>query len=338
MTSFDAQDHMRAQVAWTMIAQQLGIITSYMTPDHTEIMVNPDGSIWLDARSKGMFDTGERLSPEARRAIIQAVASHSGQICNEEMPQIDGVLPVKHYRFSGLLEPASSAPAFTIRISSPEQVSLDEYVRSGALSKHQEEIVQRAVSERLNFLVVGGTGSGKTRFSNAILDVISRTKHRVMTIEDTPELKCSAPNHIPVYVNRQSAFRYRQALHAALRFRPDRIVVGELRDGVAALELLKAWNTGHNGGLATLHANNARSSLPRLEQLLEEEVARVPRALIAEAVDLIAFMERYSDPHTKHTRWRVRDLAYVHNELDPGTRAYQFTHHYHPSIQGSSTL
>ncbi len=332
--TFESQGHELAHQAWQLIQHHLGVISTYMTPDFTEVMVNPDGIIWVDARAQGMLDTGHRLSPESRRMIIQAVASHSGQVCNRDQPQIDGILPVVKYRFSGLLEPASSAPAFTIRLSSPERTSLEEYVETGAVSPHQADLLRQAVYQRKNLLIVGGTGSGKTRFSNAVLDIISNTTHRVMTIEDTPELQCSARNHIPVFVNRQSAFKYRHALHSALRFRPDRIIVGELRDGVAALELLKAWNTGHSGGLATLHANNARSSLPRLEQLLEEEVARVPRALIAEAVDLIAFMERYSDSHSKQTKWRMRDLAEVHHELAPQTHAYQLRHHYHPSIQG----
>lgn len=331
-----AQGHARETRAWQMVQHHLGHVTRYMTEDYTELMVNPDGSFWVDSRQQGMLDTGIRLTSESRRQIIQVVASHVGRVCNEDHPVVDGVLPLTHYRFAGLVEPATSAPAFTIRLQPKAHSHLEDYLHTGALTTTQDLLIRQAIVNRQNFLIVGGTGSGKTRFSNALLGLIAKMPHRVMTIEDTPELACDAPNIIPVFVNRQSGFKYREALHIALRLRPDRIIVGELRDGIAALELLKAWNTGHNGGLATLHANSAQSSLPRLEQLLEEEVARVPRALIAEAVDVIVFMERYTDPHSKHTRWRVRDVANVHNDLHPHTQAYQLTHHYHSSLKDNS--
>ena len=327
-------EHRRLLQAWQMIQHHLGQVNAYFTPEYTEIMVNPDGKVWVDSHSQGMVCTPHTLSEESRRTIIESVASATSQTVHAELPQLDGTLPIVGYRFAGLLKPAVSAPAFSIRLANEKVLTLKHYMDSGALTQSQARLLLVGVKERQNILVVGGTGSGKTMLSNALLDVMTHSNHRILTIEDTPELKCNAPNHIGLRVIRDSAFTYRQALHLALRLRPDRIVVGELRDGIAALELLKAWNTGHNGGLATLHANSAESALPRLEQILEEEVQHAPKALIAEAVDLIVFMERYTPSGTSARAWRAVDLARVHNRLD-GRGGYALTHCYHETMHQS---
>lgn len=325
----------REEQAWAMIAHRLGRVLDYFAAEYTEIMANPDGRVWVDSHTEGQFCTPILLSEADRRAIIETVATYTGQICDEAHPHLDGVLPVKRLRFAGLHKPAVESPSFSIRLTNGKVMTLREYVDFGTLTQEQARLLLRAMTLRQNVLIVGGTGSGKTMFSNALLDLMKHTGHRIMTIEDTPELHCQAPNHVSVRVNRQGAFQYKQALHMALRFRPDRIVVGELRDGLAALELLKAWNTGHNGGLATLHANSAKSAFTRLEQLLEEEVARVPKALIAEAVDVVVFMERYTPTGSKGHAWRAYDVAHVQNELGQGS-TYQLTHCYHPTVKEAS--
>ena len=188
-------------------------------------------------------------------------------------------------------------------------------MRQGVLDETQASLLWEAILSRKNILVAGGTGSGKTTFTNALLSVLATTGHRVMLIEDTPELSCDSPNMVAVRVNRQAAFDYQRALFVALRMRPDRLIVGELRDGLAALELLKAWNTGHAGGMTTLHANSARACLMRLEQLLQEQLPQAPKGLIAQAVDLVVYIERVQNASGGASR-RVRELVQVHDELD----------------------
>lgn len=319
------------KAAWDMICHHFGPVMQLLNPDHTEIMINADGKVWVDSLTEGTFCTSLTLSVEARRAIIQTVATSTNQRCNEELPFLSATLPVVGYRMAGLVEPAVEAPSIVIRIPSQKIFTLKEYVAQGTVSQNQARLLLQAIKNRHNILVAGGTGSGKTTFSNALLDVMQHTKHRIMTIEDEPELRCTAPNHIGVRINRDTTFSYTEALQMALRMKPDRIVVGELRDGAAALGLLKSWNTGHGGGLATLHADNAKSTLDRLEQLLQEAVPFTPKNLISQAIDWVAFIERYTRRDDGKRYWRVQDLARVQDDLDLTHQTYVMTHHYHPS-------
>ena len=330
-TGPSAEVSVKEEKAWELIRYQLGepVVACLEDEDCTEIMANPDGSIWVETHSKGMFRTDITLGAAKRRQIIQTVASAAHKVCHKDEPSIGDVLPVVGARFQGLIEPASPAPVFTIRLPSSRIVPLIEYVDSGALGDPQFEEIFYAVPLRKNILVAGGTGSGKTTFANAVLRLMGEIDHRILMIEDTSELRCPAPNTITMQVSRQGSFQYHHALFAALRMRPDRIIVGELRDGLAALELLKAWNTGHNGGLATLHSNSSEATLSRLEQLLEEELPHAPRSLIAEAVDLVVFLERYTDPEGQSRR-RVREVTRVGDTLDEQGE-YVLEYLWHPS-------
>lgn len=152
------------------------------------------------------------------------------------------------------------------------------------------------MAHRRNILISGGTGSGKTTLANALLAEPAFAGDRVFLVEDTAELQCSAWDCVAVLTRRHPRpIGVVDLVRDALRMRPDRIVVGEIRDGAAALETLKAWNTGHPGGLSTLHANSAEEALQRLEDLLLEVVAEPPRRSLAQAVDLIAHLRR--TPH-----------------------------------------
>jgi type IV secretion system protein VirB11 len=169
--------------------------------------------------------------------------------------------------------------------------SLEDYVRASVLSPAERDALAFAVHARDNILIGGGTGSGKTTLANALVQVIARdTADRVHIIEDTPEIQCEAPNKLQILVQ-PGVHSWRDAIMAAMRFRPDRILVGEVRDG-SALELLKAWNTGHPGGLATLHANDTRSMLDRVCQLIEEVVYPAPRELVAQTIQVCAHIRR----------------------------------------------
>ena len=314
-----------------LLKHHFGPVYDYFDDEQvTEVMANPDGFVWVEDHVRGMRCTDHVMSVEDRMVILQAVADFNNELVTEDKPSFAGVMPQTGARFHGMISPAVDAPAFTIRMPARRTFSVREYLESGALTKVQTRLLVDAVKGHKNILVAGSTGSGKTTFGNALLRLISQTDDRVMLIEDTPELVCEAPNTFAVRVDRHSYFNYQQALVDALRMRPDRIVVGELRDGLATLELLKAWNTGHSGGIATIHANNARSSLPRVEQLLAEVIKHTPRALICEAINVVVFMERYAIGGGASAR-RVADVACVSNDLSAQGN-YVFEHHFHPSI------
>ena len=256
----------------------------------TEVMANPDGKVWVEKFGVGMVDSGVRVHRNEVESIINIVASSVEEVCNKQHPSLAAVLPESGARFQGFVPPVVSAPMFVIRQRATRVFSLQDYVNDGFLTYERAQAIYQAVLDRQNILIVGGTGSGKTTLANAILQVISGTEDRVLTIEDTPELQCTAPNHIAFFIDRDSGFGWEKAVKDSLRSRPDRIVVGEVRDA-SALDLLKAWNTGHNGGCATIHANTALRGLTRLESLIEEAIPRAPVDLIAEAVDLVVFIE-----------------------------------------------
>lgn len=257
-------------------------------PAVIEVMVNPDGSLRLDRLGEGRIDTGVRMgAPEVER-IIRLVASHVRIEAHAGNPVVSAELPESGERFEGLLPPVSMAPCFSIRKPAAKVYTLEDYVRDRILAPIQAEALKRAVVERRNLLIAGGTSSGKTTLANALLAEMARLDERVILIEDTRELQCSAPDCVALRTKAGVA-TLADLVRSTLRLRPDRIIVGEVR-GAEALDMLKAWNTGHPGGIATVHANSARAALYRLEQLVQETVVTVPRRLIAEAIDLVVFI------------------------------------------------
>ncbi len=260
-----------------------------------EVLANPDGRIVLDIRGEGRRDTGVRLGAEARERVIRLIADHVGEPVTRDDPRLSGVLPGGE-RFQGFLPPVCPQPAFSIRKRPAVIWSLADYVDQGVMTPLQRDALRTAAETRRNILICGGTGSGKTTLANAILAEPAFADDRVILIEDTPELQCAAWDLAPLLTRRHpKVIGVVDLVRDALRMRPDRIVVGEMRDGAAALETLKAWNTGHPGGLSTLHANSAREALPRLEDLLSEVTAHPPRRLVTRAVNLIVHIRR--TPH-----------------------------------------
>ncbi|QFU32316.1 P-type conjugative transfer ATPase TrbB [Brevundimonas sp. Bb-A] len=258
-----------------------------------EILANPDGRVILDRAGEGRSDTGATLSAEARERAVRLIADYVGETVTREDPRLSGVLPSTGERFQGLLPPVASAPAFSIRKRPGVIWRLSDYVRDGVMTARQADVLAAAASDRRNILISGGTGSGKTTLANAVLAEPTFAEDRVFLIEDTPELQCSAWDTVAVLTRRAPvAIGVVDLVRDALRMRPDRIVVGEMRDGAAALETLKSWNTGHPGGLSTIHANSAEDALRRVEDLAMEIVAAPPRRTIAQAVDLIAHISR----------------------------------------------
>ena len=268
-------------------------ISTYLNdPLVVEIMLNPDGSLWIDKLGEGRSFTGHKVNSSDAQRIIFLIASSTGAVCSSENPIISAEFPGSGNRFQGLLPPVVSLPTFTIRKKAIKLIPFEDYIKDGIMTEAQMNVIKKAIWDKKNILVVGGTGSGKTTFVNAVLNVISQTDSRLVIIEDTLELQCTAPD--TVFLRSNEKITMNDLLKATMRLRPDRIVVGEVR-GPEALTLLKAWNTGHPGGCATVHANSARGGLSRLEQLILEAVSNPLQKLIAEAVNVIVFIERFNN-------------------------------------------
>ena len=256
-----------------------------------EIMLNPDGMLWAEYLGRGVEKIGNVVDRNKAETLIRLVASYSNSECNYNTPSLSAVLPLSSARFQAFVPPVVSAPCFVVRKRATAVFTLDEYVASGTLKEDAAKQIKQFVKERKNFLIVGGTGTGKTTLANAILKEMAQYGHRIVTIEDTPELQCDAPNTLQFYTKPEVGFTMQKAVKDSLRCRPDRIVVGEVRDG-SALDLLKAWNTGHSGGIATIHANSALLGLRRLESLIQEVSINIPRDLIAETVNVVLHIIR----------------------------------------------
>jgi len=258
--------------------------------DTIEVMANPDGSIWIEKAGIGVVVSGQSLKPTDRERVIKLIASSTGGSVDVNSPIISAELPGTGERFEGLLPPISSAPCFSIRKPADTPFVLKDYVERGSIAPATANALQTSLQNCDNILIAGGTSSGKTTFTNALLAEPAFLKDRVVILEDTRELKCLAKNCVQLRTHKDK-ISLQQLVRSTLRLRPDRIVVGEVR-GQEALDLLKAWNTGHPGGITTLHANCAKSALKRLEQLTQEAVSFPPCELIAQAIDVVVFMSR----------------------------------------------
>ena len=260
-------------------------------PDVVEIMANPDGSLWVDRSGIGRQKLGG-IEPSAAETTIRLLASHMGETVTPDRPAVAGVLPRSGERFQGVLPPLAERPVFTIRKRASIVFTLDDYVTKGILSAAGSDVIRRAVVERQNILVAGGTGSGKTTLVNAILAEPAFRDDRIVIIEDTKELQCPADDKVELLTkNTEPRVTMTDLLRMTLRLRPDRIIIGEVR-GPEALAMLKAWNTGHPGGVATIHANSAVDALRRIEDLVGEASQIIPKRSIASAVNLLVFIER----------------------------------------------
>jgi type IV secretion system protein TrbB len=273
-----------------MLRSALGpAITGFLEdPLIVEVMLNPDGRLWIDRLSSGVSETGNTLSAADAERIVRLVAHHVGAEVHAGAPRVSAELPETGERFEGLLPPVVTAPAFAIRKPAVAVFTLDDYVDAGVMTLDQADALRRAVATRKNILVAGGTSTGKTTLTNALLAEVAKTSDRVVLIEDTRELQCKARNLVALRT-KDGVVSLSDLVRSSLRLRPDRIPIGEVR-GPEALDLLKAWGTGHPGGIGTIHAGTALGALRRLEQLIQEAVVTVPRALIAETINVIAVL------------------------------------------------
>lgn len=268
------------------------LLTVLNDPRTVEIMLNADGKLWLERLGEPMQCIGTLRVAQAQ-AIIETVAGYHGKEVTRSKPVLEGELPLDGSRFAGQLPPVVPAPTFAIRKKAIAIFTLDQYVERGIMSTQQRELLIAAVRSHRNILVVGGTGSGKTTLVNAIINemVVQDPSERVFIIEDTGEIQCAAENYVQYHTSAE--VNMTALLKTTLRMRPDRILVGEVR-GPEALDLLMAWNTGHEGGAATLHANNAKAGLDRLGMLISmhPDSPKPIEPLIGEAVHLVVHIAR----------------------------------------------
>jgi P-type conjugative transfer ATPase TrbB len=276
------------------------LLAALADPRTVELMLNADGCLWQERLGEGMRRIGEMRSAKAE-AIIKTVAAALDQVVNKTHPLVEGELPLDGSRFAGQVPPIVSAPTFAIRKRAIAVFTLDQYVEAGIMTERHGEALRSAVRQHRNILVTGGTGSGKTTLVNAIINemVCANPDERVCIIEDTGEIQCTARNRIQYHTALDVPMT--TLLKVILRMRPDRILVGEVR-GAEALDLLDAWNTGHEGGAATLHANSALAGLTRLKSLISRNQAAPSEIepLIGEVVHLIVHIARA--PHGRRVQ------------------------------------
>lgn len=293
-------------------------------PRVIEIMVNPDGALRVDILGEGRVDTGVRIDAPQVERIVRLVAAHARAEVHGSAPIVSAELPPHGEgrageRFEGLLPPVAPGPCFSIRKPAERLYGLADYVADGLMTEAATDRLRAAVLDRSNILVAGGTSSGKTTLANALLAEMAALDERVILIEDTRELRCPAPDTVALRTRvatprADTGVTMADLVRSTLRLRPDRIIVGEVR-GPEALDMLKAWNTGHPGGIATVHANSAAAALTRIEQLVQEAVVTVPRRLIAEAIDLVVFIAG------RGRERRIAEIARVAG-LDPDSGSY----------------
>ncbi len=320
------EQHQRLE---SKLKRELGAtVLAYRAADRTEdIVLNPDSSVWVKRMGEGFARAGE-MPPAQASSALNTIAAWKGTVLNHERPILETELPLDGSRFEGIVSPVVRRPVFAIRLRPKRVFSLTEYEAGGILTHQSDpmnrvqrrddfgesvrelshaDVIRRAIAAKKNILVVGSTGSGKTTLVNAILDALVEIapNDRVVSIEDTTELQCAVRNYADLRA--VGAVTMLDCLRACMRLKPTRIIVGEVR-GAEAHALLKAWNTGHPGGAATVHANDAISGLVRLESLVAEATNAPQQLLIAEAVDLVVFVDEEAGLAAGR---KVREVAHV---------------------------
>jgi type IV secretion system protein TrbB len=307
-----------------------------------DVCANPDGSLWVNRLGRGFAPEGEIANADAA-LLLSGIATVRGLDLNEDRPILETIFPLTGDRIEGLMPPIVTAPAFAIRTRQKQLYTLDDLAQSGVLTRKDDalnekrhrddflehapgldhvDVIRLATKYRRNILLVGPTGSGKTTFGNSLIaDWLEQTPgDRAVIIEDTPELQCSLPNHVQLLAT--AKITQGDLLIAALRLIPKRLVVGEVRDTEPARVLLSAWNTGHSGGIATIHADDALAGLRKLESLVGTSHDSGVRERIAAAVGLVIFID--ADERVGAGR-KVREVTAVRG-LDPARQDYALTY------------
>ncbi len=290
-----------------LLRRQLGpqLLVAIADPAITDIIVNEDGRVWFEAHGKGLFAADFSLPESHRESLIGTVAAALGTVADADHPIIEGELPIERIRFEGLMPPVVRRPCLAMRKPAQVLLTLDDYIRDRIITERQAEVFRDATDRRQNIVIAGPTGSGKTTLGGALInEMVARSDRteRYVIIEDTLEIQCRAENLVQLHTS--EAADLTRLVRATMRLRPDRIIIGEVR-GAEALALLKAWLTGHPGGVTTIHANSAKAALTRLSSLVQEAGVPPQPELIAETINLIAFIVRTPE------EMRVKELVRV---------------------------
>ena len=313
----------------TKEARYRGLMERYLGPDVlaamadddvTEVYVNAgDGRLRADTHSRGKVALGATVRGDQVEQFLGAVAAFRGDTLGASTPVVQAELPAETFggaRLQGFVAPLVPRACFVIRKPARRVFQLANYVHTGVMTLAQKGAIEDAVRDHENILVCGGTGSGKTTLCNAILLEMSEQfpHERIVVLEDTGELQCRADDHLQLRTSEDVTLS--DLVRSTLRCTPDRIVVGEVRDG-AALHLLDAWATGHPGGCATVHATDARGALRRINRLAMRAGVPAQHELVAEAVGVVVVIQGGNRGRRVEELVRVsghRDGAYV---LDP---------------------
>jgi type IV secretion system protein VirB11 len=297
-----------------LLRRQLGpqLLSAIADPIITDILVNEDGRAWFEAHGKGMFEAGFSVPASQVESLIGTVAAALGTVVDADHPIVEGELQIDRIRFEGFIPPVVRRPCLAMRKPAQVLYTLDDYVRDRIVTEGQAGIFREAIDRRENIVIGGGTGSGKTTLGGALInEMVARSdpNERYVIIEDTLEIQCRAQNVVQLHT--AEAADLTRLVRATMRLRPDRIIIGEVR-GAEALGLLKAWATGHPGGVTTVHANSASAVLTRLSSLVQEAGVPPQPELIAETIKLIAFIVR--TPRGRRVTELVRLEGYAARE------------------------
>ncbi len=300
----------------TILYSALGeVVREYLSdPMVTEIRINSDRALWVNKLGEGRSHTGIFIEPERTQRAIFTVAATVNEVCDTTHRTISAELPGNGARFQGVLPPLTQEPVIVIRKKAVRIFTLNDFVEQKVITEQVAQTLRSAVESRRNILIVGGTDSGKTTFAKSLLDAIKNTNDRVVIIEDIAELQCSARD-VEYLRSKEGLASLRDLVRITMRLSPDRIVIGEVR-GAEALDLIKAWNTGHSGGISTVHANSAEQGLSRIENLAQESGVHLSKQTIAEAIHVIVYLEKVAG------RRVVKEIVQV---LRANEKGYQFT-------------
>jgi len=270
------------------------LIPFFETKTITDIYVYGEGNVHTSEFGKGTFDTGVVLSRSERMRIINSLASVSDTPIDKWLrPTLESIIPKYNIRTTAIIPPWTTSPEITFRRPAEKIFTMEDYLSNERISHQLYDKIVSHIEKRSNIVISGSTGSGKTTFTNACIQKMMdfTPNERIYIVEDTPELQCSSPNKTQLYIRKDQAVA---AIQTALRWTPKRIIFGELRSGEVAVELLEAWNTGHPGNVTTIHADNAASTIPRIEGLLRQIIkGQLPD--LADSIQLIVHLSNRSD-------------------------------------------
>jgi pilus assembly protein CpaF len=334
------------QIASSLVDDMIGLgpLEDIIHDDSvTDILVNGPSKVYVERKGK-LEEVNIRFHDEGHlQQIARRIASRVGRRIDESSPMVDARL-ADGSRVNIIMPPlALDGTSISIRKFSREDISLDKMVISGNISQPMADLLKIASASRLNMLISGGTGSGKTTLLNAMSQLINPTE-RVVTIEDSAELRMQQPHVVrlesrPANIEGEGEVTIRDLVRNALRMRPDRIIVGEVR-GDETIDMLQAMNTGHDGSMSTIHANRPREVLMRLENMMLmsglEMPSRAMRSLITGAISLIVHTERMRDGMRRVTE--VTEITGLEGDVIATHSLFKFEYQDEVTTEDGSTL